>query len=249
MYESSDLEGGGVINDATATPDGVFLGDVFYNNNGRQVGTNPYVKKKVSMTVNGSGSIKLDTIGVVSGDDDGLSNFINVSPVSTSSDKYILQRDTTYEKCRICMSTTENFIYYKRIGIRYKSETIVDTDISYIDNLYIGGKNVTIDPYIITKYGQWYELMVCSKVGSGKVAFRIFSESLNKLCTDYINCDIYPMIITRNDRIYSLSYIACIDGTTLKNAAHYDRNHDYELTCDTRNMSVRYPTQITYWPK
>ena len=46
--------GGGVITDATATPEDVVSGQIFYNNNGRQVGTNPqkrlYSKGSISPT-------------------------------------------------------------------------------------------------------------------------------------------------------------------------------------------------------
>ena len=64
--------GGGVITDATAIPEDVVSGRIFYNNNGRQVGTNPqkrlYSKGSVSPTgyldpLNYKSSFKYGTYG------------------------------------------------------------------------------------------------------------------------------------------------------------------------------------------
>lgn len=49
--------GGGVITDATAAPDVVRKNEIFYNNDGRQVGTNPNVTKTVTKVITYTGDL------------------------------------------------------------------------------------------------------------------------------------------------------------------------------------------------
>ena len=74
---------GGVITDATATPDVVRKNEIFYNNDGRQVGTNPNVPNMVTKVITYTGD---------------LSNIPVQSPIPAVSDRRFCPRARLYSE-------------------------------------------------------------------------------------------------------------------------------------------------------
>lgn len=89
-YEYTYLRiGGGVITDATATPDLVADGEIFYNNDGRQIGINTTVTKKLQTMIltckDGSYTLNTSLIPSV-----GATSITHVLSVSGESEPYTL---------------------------------------------------------------------------------------------------------------------------------------------------------------
>lgn len=218
--------GGGVITDATAIPDDVSSGKIFYNNDGKQVGMNPTVKPfhKIVFTLNEGTSYntgtRSDTTDVYSfsiNNTEGtvIANLITDADTSSinkvSGGTILSDRQFSFIK-----STTIGSSHDIGLNINYYSFN-EGLALKYLSYVSISGNSFSIEHISasnMTNTATTYQYIIPIQVGTCTTAFTQVS-SLYKPSTYTYSCRICPYICIKAGLILSIGYSWFINTSEL----------------------------------
>lgn len=166
--------GGGKIKDATALPPDVRKGEIFYNNEGRQVGDNPFAYKTVTIQLSPESGLSLGSTGyaIFGGSIERKELHANMLTYGTvhcngvktqfigNKKPYILGISVRGVYYRFSSITEYNYIQLhtntigslQSVDILFRFYSNYNTAEFYIGAAHYGGTNVSDDEFIIVHY-------------------------------------------------------------------------------------------------
>lgn len=252
--------GGGVITDATATPDDVSSGKIFYNNDRKQVGSNPTVKAfhKTIFTLNEGTSYHTET----NSDTTDVYSFSINNTEGTVIANLITDADTSsINKVNVGFILSNrrfNLIPYtttgnsRNIGLNISCYSFNEgLTLKYLSYVSIFGNCFSIEHIAasnMTNTTTTYQYIIPIQVGTCTTAFTQVLSTIYKPVTYTYSCIICPYICIKAGLILSIGYSWFINTSELAKSNWESTSGLYVEPSETSTIStMNSPIIIGYY--